>query len=132
MNRYTALAEVLRERNGMPFEWGKNDCCSFAADAVRAQTGRDAMAGLRGLYWDEGSAAHILAAPGGLVRLVNTWLPGQPLPSVATARRGDLIMFDSGNGPALGICVGDKFAAVKPGGLGYFAMRHAITAWRVE
>lgn len=131
MNRYTALAEYLRERADSPFVWGENDCCMFAADWVLRVTGRDHLAIFRVLYSDEIGAAELLAEVGGVARGATEML-GRPLPTVATAQRGDVVLFESGQGPALGICVGDKFAALKPPqGIGYFAMRHAVTAWRV-
>lgn len=133
MTRYTKLAQYVRERAETPFVWGVNDCCTFAADWVRLATGRDPMAALRDSYVDEESAAHMLNAPGGLARLVTAWLSCAPLPLVTTAQRGDVVLYESGNGPALGVCVGEKFAAMRAtGGVGYFAMRHAVSAWRVE
>ncbi len=132
MNKYSKLAAYMRSRADMPFAWGANDCCTFAADWVRAATGRDPMGALRGAYVDEDSAAHMLAAPGGLARLVTTWLATDPLPFVTTAQRGDIVLYESGVGPALGICIGDKFAAMRENGVGYFSMRHALKSWRVE
>lgn len=133
IDRYAALANFLKDRSVASFVWGENDCCVFAADAVLVQTGRDPMHRLRGSYDDEAGAARILSKPGGLRDMVSAWLPGEPLPLVTIAQRGDVVLFESGAGPALGICVGDKFAAVsRDGGIGYFSMRHALTAWRVE
>lgn len=131
-DRYTALAEFLRDRADAPFEWGVNDCCVFAADAVQAQTGRDLAAPWRRTYDDELSAEVVLLAFGGVAKIATEAL-GIPLPLVATARRGDIVLFESGVGPGLGICVGDKFAVLRQeGGVGYLSMRHAVTAWRVE
>jgi hypothetical protein len=132
MDKYMALTTYMHERANAPFVWGVNDCCMFAADWVMRATGRDPIEALRGSWTDEASASHMLNAPGGLIRLVNTWGAREPLPTVATAQRGDVILFESGQGPALGICVGEKFAALKPPqGIGYFSMRHALAAWRV-
>lgn len=132
MTRYTKLAQYVRKRADTPFVWGASDCCTFAADWVLEATGRDPMAALRDLYIDEGSASRMLSAPGGLARLVTTWLATDPLPFVTTAQRGDIVLYESGAGPALGICIGDKFAAMRENGVGYFSMRHAAHAWRVE
>lgn len=130
-DRYEALANFLRDRAETPFQWGVNDCCVFAADAVLSQTGRDLAAGWRGKYDDELSAEVVLLAFGGIAKIATEAL-GIALPLVTTAQRGDVVLFESGAGPALGICVGDKFAAIRrEGGVGYFSMRHAVTAWRV-
>lgn len=131
IDKYTALASYLRKRDAEPFVWGRNDCCTFAADWVRLLTGCDHLAIFRVLYSDEIGAGELLTEVGGVARGAMEML-GIPLPTVATAQRGDVVLFESGQGPALGICVGDKFAALKPPiGIGYFAMRHAVTAWRV-
>ena len=34
------LDALLRSRASVPFEWGRNDCCTFVADAIEAMTGR--------------------------------------------------------------------------------------------
>jgi hypothetical protein len=44
---HLALLRFLEERSAMPFEWGRNDCVSFAARAVRVQTGRRLLGRLR-------------------------------------------------------------------------------------
>lgn len=130
-DKFKLLPGYLAERAGRAFEWGVNDCCIFAADWVLRVTGRDPMQCLRG-YSDEDVARRLLELGGGIARIATQHL-GPALPHVTTAQRGDVILFESGSGPALGICVGDKFAAVPPeGGIKYFAMRHAVTAWRVE
>lgn len=132
--KYKLLPVYLAERANAQFEWGSNDCCTFAADWVWRVTGADPMALLRGAYSDEESAARAIAkdAPG-LGALVTALLAMEPLPLVATTQRGDVVLFESGAGPALGVCVGANFAAVRPaGGLGYFSMRHAVKAWRIE
>ena len=131
IDKYQMLTAYLKERADRPFEWGVNDCCIFAADWVRLVTGRDPAQALRGEYSDETGASQLIERGGGVARMVTEAL-GLALPTVATAQRGDVVLFESGNGPALGICVGEKFAAVRPvGGVGYFSMRHAVTAWRV-
>ena len=131
-NRYTALAAFIASRADAPFVWGENDCCIFAADAVRAQTGRDPLDWLRGKYRTEIDAKTIVGKGKGISAMTDNAL-GTALPFVTTARRGDVVLFESGHGPALGVCVGVNFAAVRPtGGLGYFSMRHAVKAWRIE
>ena len=45
MNVTAKLAAFINQRNCMPFQWGKNDCCLLVADWVRFATGKD-VAGL--------------------------------------------------------------------------------------
>lgn len=131
-DKYKLLPVYLAERAAEPFVWGVNDCCVFAADWVLRVTGCDPMPAIRGKYSDEAMAKRIIGY-GGSIKLMATAALGPALPTVATGQRGDIVLFETEAGPALGICVGEKFAAVPPeGGLKYFAMRHAVTAWRIE
>lgn len=56
----------LIERANMPFEWGKNDCALFAADAIQAVSGTDIADDFRGKYTTQlGSLRTIKAVTGG-------------------------------------------------------------------
>jgi hypothetical protein len=87
MRDYGALARYLAERRAMPFAWGRkgNDCAAFAGGAIKAQTGRDPLAGLR---WSTATgAARLIARLGGMEAAVSARLtPIAP----AKAHRGDL------------------------------------------
>lgn len=48
--------QFLLARAKMPFAWGTNDCCLFAADAVHSFTGIDLADDFRGKYSDQASA----------------------------------------------------------------------------
>jgi hypothetical protein len=85
----------------MPFEWGKNDCATFAADAILANTGIDIADDFRGKYTTQlgalktirevtggtsvADAAAYCAAKHGLVE--HTY----PL----MAKRGDLVVIEN-------------------------------------
>ena len=47
---YIKLTEFLAQRKEMPFKWGKNDCCLFAADWVELVSGQDPAKSFRGQY----------------------------------------------------------------------------------
>jgi len=129
MTRYEKLGLYLQACDATPFAWWGHDCCRFAGTGVLVQTGADPMADVP-RYHDREGAEAVLAANGGLASMVTQRL-GEPIP-VKTAQRGDVVMFDVGpHGPALGICVGSKFAAAGPDGLAQYSMRHAVMAWRV-
>jgi hypothetical protein len=102
-----AFHNYLLDHAHTPFEWGVNDCCLFAANAIQTNTGVDIADDFRGKYTDEASAFALIksvtggttvadaaahcAAKHGLVE--NT----HPL----MAKRGDLVVI--GNGDTL-IC----------------------------
>lgn len=120
------LEAFLLERQDMPFEWGKNDCCLFVADAVKAMCGYDYAASLRG-YTTRFGAARRLYAAGGLSALIDSILSAV---NPNLARRGDVVLFSAQAGDALGICLGRQFAAAGPDGVRFFGLEHAKRAWR--
>lgn len=91
-----ALSAYLADRAGMPFAWGRkgNDCVSFAAGAVQAQTGRDVLCGLD--WRSEKGARRRVAVMGGLESAVTSRM-GAPI-APARAHRGDVagVMVDGG------------------------------------
>lgn len=103
-----AYVEAVRDR---PFEWGKHDCCCFAAGAVEAMTGQNPMAEFLGTYSDQESARAALREIGSGT-LYHTLLSkfGRPL-HPSRARRGD-IAYAVHDGPTLGICLGQDCAFV--------------------
>lgn len=114
----------------MPFAWGRHDCCLFAADAVRAVTGHDPAADLRGTYATAAEAAAALARAGGLVGLAIA-RAGRVVPTAA-AQPGDVGLLEPGGGerPALAVCAGPHWLA--PGRIGLVGHPAALVrrAWR--
>ena len=107
-------------RHDRPFSWGKNDCCTFAADVVEAVCGVDHMALFRGQYGCPRSAALLLRKQGfnSLFDYMKSAF-GDPV-KPAQARRGDVV-FEYGGlaGSRLGICVGQSSAFVGTDGIVY-------------
>jgi hypothetical protein len=120
--RLAAYLEPLRTR---PFRWGKHDCCTFTAGAVRAMTGVNAMPEFRGKYRDEASAEAALKeiGAGSLIRTMNAKFKRVP---VSHAHRGDIVMVD-GN---LGIAFGDISLHVGTEGEREGLIRHPRAKWR--
>jgi hypothetical protein len=110
-----------------PFEWGANDCCLFAANGVFAITGEDYAKPYRGYKTAKGALGKLkdIGVDG-----VATKALGEPKPPTL-AKRGDVVSFESGNGLALGLCIGAKIAAVGQDGLIMLPMNQAIQAWSV-
>lgn len=112
------LLEFVESRKDVPFEWGKQDCCLFAADAVVAMGGEDYAAPYRGKYSTEIGAKRLLSksAKDGLNGLISDIL--EPIDK-NMAQRGDVVLFDGGNGDTLGIywmggifCAGEQGAVL--------------------
>src|SRR3990167_1641823 len=119
--------EAARER---PFSWGSRDCALFAADVVKARTGEDLAASFRGRYSSRAEAVALLGARGGLEALVGATL-GPALPTALLARRGDVVMAKTEEGPAVGVCCGAKAAFAGPQGLTFLPLAAWAAAWRI-
>jgi hypothetical protein len=89
------------------FKWGEFDCCIFACDAVREQTGLDLAAEFRGIYFSYGSAVKMMRrfCGGGVEQVAEKVTAQFNIPEVPRlcARRGDVMLLDTERGPALGI-----------------------------
>lgn len=113
------------------FAWGEADCCTFAARIVLDMTGRDLLAVFRGKYRTARGAMRLINTGGGLESLISQRL-GPPLPRVAQARRGDIVLAHTPAGkPTVGICVGDKIAAQGMAGAVFLRLDAGVAAWSV-
>lgn len=61
-NWWPALQAVVKEYEPQPFKWGRTDCAHFAADCVRAITGREVLGTIRNNYHSRLTAAARLRA----------------------------------------------------------------------
>lgn len=127
--RLSAMIEASRARTALVY--GEHDCCTHAADAVLALTGRDIAADWRGQYAtpDEGLA---LAGAKTLRRLAGRFF--KPVAPVF-AHRGDLALASIGapirGRPTPTLLIVDGIFLRGP--CGAVAKReHAKFAWRVE
>jgi hypothetical protein len=126
-DRPALLARFIEERRRMPFAWGSNDCCLFAADWVLASTGRDIAADYRGRYSTALPALRFVETGGGVEAMIER--AGGALVHPSLARRGDVIARDVGNGIGLGVCVGAVAAFVAKDGLRFVDFSNA-SCWR--
>jgi hypothetical protein len=124
------LAGYLEPLRTTPFQWGTNDCCTFAAGAVAAMTGIDPMAEFRGRYRTKRGAAIALGRIG--TGTLSATMDGklEPVPP-ALAQRGDVVMIDGGLGVLFGSTVILVGAAGDRDGLVLRDRADATHAWRV-
>lgn len=133
----TLLAVFIAEARERAFAWGQNDCCLFAADAVRVMTGVDAAAKLRGKYKTKVQAYALLKrfAGGGVAETASKITAAHSMPEVPVlmAQRGDVLLLETELGPALGIVDLSGAQAVAQGidGLTMTPICAALRAWRV-
>lgn len=126
---YDALDGYLRQRAARPFAWGRQDCCTYAADWVLLATGKDPMAGLRGL--DTAVAARRTLQELGGMRAA--W-DARHRPHIAGpyAQAGDIAMVSlDGGGSAMAICTGAWLAVPGTDKVELLPITRAEATWRV-
>lgn len=125
------LNDFLAENH--QFDWHLNNCALFAGNAVLAITGNDFAAPYRGPKTKNGMISRLRKVGGGGVEEAATKELGDPLKTILMAKRGDVVSFDFGEGPALGICVGIKCAFIsEKDGLIRIPLDHCRMAWSID
>lgn len=122
------FAEFATARRSMPFEWGKNDCCLFAADAVLAMTGKDPAEPLRG-YSSALAAQRLIDEAGGLHELASRFLGKSVSPLMAGT--GDVALLLNEGRELLAVCNGANAIGPGPHGMAVLGMESALAAWKV-
>ena len=119
------LHRFIDSKRLTPFKLGVNDCGLFAAGAVSAMTGVDLFSSLKGKYTDAAGEQAVLM---GLVTAHNL----QEVP-VSMARRGDICLYVSENGPTALVVSGDGVNALGPGDKGLISIPvlKCSKAWRI-
>jgi hypothetical protein len=127
------LNDFVESRRHAPFAWGKNDCCTFAADAVVAIYGADPMEHLRDLYDDATGAlaiiggAHDLPEYAGRVLVAASFREIEPI----FAGRGDVVCVKLER-PTCGVHLGNVIAAPGAAGLVFLPLDAVLKTWRAE
>lgn len=120
------LAAYIDATRSLAFAWGVHDCCTFAAGAVLAITGR--MVSMPA-WADRREAVATLRRLGGL-RAAATAAMG-PMQPPARAQRGDVVLLCQRGRSLLGVCLGHVWAAPGAAGLAFGPMDEALGAWKV-
>ncbi len=137
------LHAALAERRHRPFEWGTHDCCLFACDVIRDAGGVDYAAPFRGRYRSAAGAARALRRflgpaspklrPADLLEAAAEKITRdnglEEVPPLM-AQRGDFVLVDETEGPALGVCLGSHIVAAGPMGAVLRPLAAARRAWR--
>lgn len=124
------------DRENLPFRWGSNDCCTFAAAAVEALTGVNPMASFEcyGTLPGPRRAAlrrllRRLNKAGGLKSLATHFL-GVPV-SPRLAGVGDVVVVLNEGQEMLGVCNGVNVIAPGKQGVAVLEMDAALAAWKI-
>lgn len=122
------LAAFVEARRHCPFEWARNDCATFAADALLALTGRDVLAALRGRWASAEQAQALLRGMGGLAPAARRCL-GRPLALPALAPRGAVVCARMAGASIMGVLLGPVWCAPGARGLEFRPAAEVRLAW---
>ena len=137
------LFRAVASRRDRAFQWGVHDCCLFACDMIRDAGGVDYAAPFRGRYRTAAGAARALRRflgppsprlrPAGLLEAAAEKITRdkglEEVPPLM-AQRGDFVLVDETEGPALGVCLGSHIVAAGPAGTVLWPLAAARRAWR--
>lgn len=128
-----ALALFVSEKQPLPFDWAINNCCFFAFDWVAMLTGSDPVAAYRERATDALSVARLVDEVGGVEVFVEAEASAREWEEVPVsyAQRGDLVLFDTETGPALGVCLGAESAFAGPDQMIRNPTSACRRAWRI-
>lgn len=133
------LHDFIVKRAGLPFIWGENDCALFVTDGIEAMTGQDVGGDFRGQYSTLASAVVRMqkVAGGPSVENVAEHVAAEhqlaELSNILFSQRGDVVLFDGSEGPAIGLVSLDGIHAVFVGseGLRRIPISDCRRAWRI-
>lgn len=131
--------DFLLARASQPFSWGANDCCLFAADAIRSFTGVDLADDFRGKYSDEASAFALIRSitGGSSVEAAAVHCASKhdltEWASPLCAQRGDLVLVEDAGRIISGVVHlnGRHIVSVGEQGLKRLPIRSIARAWQI-
>ena len=127
----SALIAFILSKQFVPFKWGENDCCLFAADWVKCALGYDPAATFRSAYDSALGAQRLLGQLGGVEAIADAHFSRNK--AIAYTRRGDLISFRRDDDTlALGVCEGANGVFPSVEGIIRFPVLAGQTSWRVD
>lgn len=119
---------VIDAHSGKEFEWGKNDCCLFAARVVDAMCDTEHEVALSQHYHDEKTALAYIKESVGIAEAVSTYI-GEP--KDGRPQRGDVVLIHCNDQDALGICVGRFIAVQTTNGVSYARRDTVLKVWSI-
>jgi hypothetical protein len=125
------LAAAIDTAQAKPFVWGVHDCPTFAFETRMILTGGEDIAALwRGRYTTALGGERVMRRLGwASLEEMGRALLGEPRPAVLLARRGDIVLADTGLG--FGICTGASAVGMAPEGFVTVPLTSCRLAWAV-
>lgn len=124
------MYEVIGEHIHKDFTFGAADCSIFVARVIDAMTDSNYEQQLSETYGDERTALKFIAEHGGMQAAVCSFLG--PVDDEGRPMRGDVILFDGGEGESLGIWDGAHIVGMGKTGLHKVARSEIKAFWKVR
>jgi len=122
------MFSTIKDHESLPFEYGKNDCCSFVARIVDAMCDTEHEKALLQNYHDEPTALEYIKRSGGIEKAVEAYIgiakQGRP-------HRGDVVLIHVNDRDALGICIGREIAVKTTDGVSYVDRSVLLKFWSI-
>ncbi|MGE0653411.1 MAG: hypothetical protein AB7P12_16965 [Alphaproteobacteria bacterium] len=133
LTRAHRLTAYLRGEARFPHAWGTHDCALFIADWVRAETGSDPGACVRGAYATEEAADRYLSGYGGLAMTVARAMRQAGLRMTKTVAPGDVALILAGDQLCCAIRTATRYATRMRTSLCLLPLENVrlITGWKV-
>ena len=132
----TRLSDFIEKLSKQSFEYGKFDCCLFAAETIKILTGVDIRTEIiPDEYQGKEEAEEVLRKYEGIEGMANRVAERcgfKPIP-VLFAQRGDIVMVNIKEADNFGVCIGKKVAFSSPSGLVFLNITSKTLkkAWRI-
>jgi len=122
------LRDVITAHAKKSFKWGEQDCCVFAAECYKAQTGIDPLQQWRGQYSDIRTARRLMVPYGGLRGSLESVF-GEP--HKRAPEDGDVLLLDTQLGDAVGVFADGRALSTGPSGLTPIPYANIKAVWGV-
>ncbi|WP_145395991.1 DUF6950 family protein [Paracoccus sulfuroxidans] len=123
------LYSYLDSVRDIPFQYGVQDCALFTASCVEAQTGEDPASDFRGRYTTELGGLRKIRAAGFDDQRDFVAKTFHEITDVVYTQVGDIVILNEG---PLGLCVGDRVAAVGEEGIYFVSLDDIQRAFSIE
>ena len=122
------LSEFLHASLSQSFEWGHRDCALWASDWIKAKTGKDPGAPLRGQYSTKEECERITVPYGGVMACVCELM--KDFPVTKTPQEGDIGVIRTPVGPSVAVMTPRGWAWKSERGIAIVQASHVI-AWTI-
>lgn len=126
-----SLTDMIETYRWLPFEWGKNDCFTFAVKCEHAICGKTRFPELYSAkYTNQFGSMRAFMREGyyGMIDCLHQRLDEIDM---AVAKRGDWAAVGTTHGLAIGVVTGDKIAVTGEHGLVFLPYSSAVKSWRI-